>query len=137
MVERIVKACGGSVKGKTISILGLTFKPNTDDMRDSASLVIIPGLQKLGAKIRAFDPEGMSEAKRFLKNVEYCEDAYDCMEGAHAAVVLTEWDQFRALDISRMEKSLKDRVFVDLRNIYGKDEFKGTKLEYSSIGRPV
>ncbi len=136
MVERIVKACDGTVKGKTIAILGLTFKPNTDDMRESASIVIVNGLQKLGAKVRAYDPEGMEEAKRFLKNVTYCKDAYDCMDGANAAVVVTEWDQFRALDIKRTESLLKDGVFVDLRNIYKKSEFDSSKLKYSSIGRP-
>jgi len=136
MVDRIVSACGGSVKGKTIAILGLTFKPNTDDMRESPSLVIIPELQKLGAKVRAFDPEGMKEAQRFLKNVTYCSDAYDCMTGANAAVVLTEWNQFRALDIAKTEELLKDKVFVDLRNIYQKDELEGSSLKYSSIGRP-
>lgn len=137
MVGRIVKACGGSVKGKTLAILGLTFKPNTDDMRESASLVIIPELQKLGANIRAYDPEGMEEAKPLLKKVTYCKDAYDCMDGAHAAVVLTEWNQFRALDIKRTERLLKDKVFVDLRNIYSKDELSDSKLKYSSIGRPA
>ncbi len=136
MAQRIVAACGGSVKGKTIAILGLTFKPNTDDMRESPSLVIIPELQKLGASIRAYDPEGMEEARRFLKKVTYCTDAYDCMTGANAAVVVTEWDEFRALDIKRTEKLLSDQVFVDLRNIYPKDELAGSKLKYSSIGRP-
>lgn len=137
MVTRIVNACDGSVKGKTIAILGLTFKPNTDDMRESASLVIIPELQKLGAVIRAFDPEGMKEAASLLVDVTFCKDAYDCMTGANAAVVLTEWDQFRALDIERMEKLLIDRIFVDLRNIYHKNELSGSKLQYSSIGRPI
>lgn len=136
MVERIVKACGGSVKGKTIAILGLTFKPNTDDMRDSPSLVIIPELQKLGAAVRAYDPEGMGEAGRFFKNLTYCTDAYDCMSGANAAVIVTEWDQFRALDLGRVEKLLSDKIFVDLRNIYRKDEMAKTSLSYSSIGRP-
>ncbi len=136
MVGRIVKACGGSVSGKTLAILGLTFKPNTDDMRESPSLVIIPELQKLGATIRAYDPEGMEESRRFLKNVTYCKDAYDCMTGANAAVVVTEWDEFRALDIKRTEDLLSDRVFVDLRNIYPKNEMQGTKLAYTSIGRP-
>ncbi|MGB7337066.1 MAG: UDP-glucose/GDP-mannose dehydrogenase family protein [Salaquimonas sp.] len=137
MVTRIVNACDGSVKGKTIAILGLTFKPNTDDMRESASLVIIPELQKLGAVIRAFDPEGMKETASLLVDVTFCKDAYDCMTGANAAVVLTEWDQFRALDIERMEKLLIDRIFVDLRNIYHKNELSGSKLQYSSIGRPI
>ena len=136
MTDRIVKACGGSVNGKTIAILGLTFKPNTDDMRESASVVIVPGLQKLGATVRAYDPEGMEESKRFMKGVIYCKDAYDCMSGAHAAVVVTEWDQFRAFDIKRTESLLIDGVFVHLRNIYKKSEFASSKLKYTSIGRP-
>jgi UDPglucose 6-dehydrogenase len=136
MVDRIVRACGGSVKGKTIAILGLTFKPNTDDMREAPSLVVVPALQKLGAKIRAFDPEGMDEARSMLKGIEYCKGGYDAMTGAHAAVILTEWDQFRALDLEKVTSLLKDRVFVDLRNIYRKSEVASTKLNYHSIGRP-
>lgn len=134
MIDRITKACGGSVKDKTIAILGLTFKPNTDDMRDSPSLVIIPGLQKAGAKIRAFDPEGMDEAKDMLSDVVFCDDAYHCMEGADAAVIITEWDQFRALNLDRVAEMLKSKVLVDLRNIYPLDEVSG--LDYHSIGRP-
>ena len=134
MIDRITKACGGSVKDKTIAILGLTFKPNTDDMRDSPSLVIIPGLQQAGAKIRAFDPEGMDEAKHMLSEVEFCDDAYHCMEGADAAVIITEWDQFRALNLDRVAEMLKSKVLVDLRNIYPLDEVSG--LDYHSIGRP-
>ena len=135
MVERIVKACGGSVKGKTIAMLGLTFKPNTDDMRDAPSLVIIPGLQKLGAKIRAYDPEGMEEAKKSLQDVEYCDDAYDCMTGANAAVLLTEWNEFRALDLGRISEMLSDSTLIDLRNVYPLEEVGG--LNYHSIGRPL
>ncbi|MCB1386477.1 MAG: UDP-glucose/GDP-mannose dehydrogenase family protein [Nitratireductor sp.] len=137
MVERIAKACGGSVEGKTIAVLGLTFKPNTDDMRESPSLAIVPGLQKLGATVRAYDPEGMDEARAMLKKVAFCNDAYDCMTGAHAAVIVTEWDQFRALDLGQVAKLLKDRVFIDLRNIYRKEEVAGTGLHYHSIGRPA
>ena len=136
MVGRIVSACGGSVKGKTIAILGLTFKPNTDDMRDSPSLVIIPELQKLGASVRVYDPEGMKEAQRFLKKVAYCKDGYDAMQGANAAVIVTEWDQFRALDLDKVAGLLSDRVFVDLRNIYRREEVVDSRLKYSSIGRP-
>ena len=136
MVDRIVAACGGSVKGKTIAILGLTFKPNTDDMRESPSLVIVPGLQKLGATVRAYDPEGMEEARPMLKKVDYCESAHDCLEGADAAVIITEWDQFRALDLGKVASQLKDKVFVDLRNIYRKEEVEGTGLKYHSVGRP-
>lgn len=136
MADRIVAACGGSVEGKTIAILGLTFKPNTDDMREAPSLAVIPRLQKMGASIRAFDPEGMKEAKALLRNITFCSDAYDCMEGANAAVILTEWDQFRALDLARASRLLKDRIFVDLRNIYREEELSGHGLAYSSVGRP-
>jgi len=135
MVERIKAAMGGSVEGKTIAVLGLTFKPNTDDMRDAPSLVIVPGLQESGATIKAFDPEGMKEAAELLKNVVFCENAYDCMEGADAAVILTEWDQFRALDRKRMGELLKKPVMIDLRNIYTLDEVDD--LQYYSIGRPT
>ena len=134
MIDRIEKACGGSVSGKTIAILGLTFKPNTDDMRDSPSLVIVPGLQSRGATVRAYDPEGMEEAAGMLTNVEFCNDAYHCMDGADAAVILTEWDQFRALDLKRMAELLKTPTLVDLRNIYSLEQVG--ELDYHSIGRP-
>ncbi len=136
MVDRIVNACGGSVDGKTIAVLGLAFKPNTDDMREAPSLVIIPGLQKLGASIRTYDPESMGEATRHLENVAYTKDAYDCLAGADVAVILTEWDQFRALDLSRVSELLTDQVFIDLRNIYQAEELADTNLAYFSLGRP-
>lgn len=136
MADRVVRACGGSVAGKTIAVLGLTFKPNTDDMREAPSLVIIPALQKLGARIRAFDPEGIAEARKHFRNVEFAFDPYSCISGANAAVILTEWDQFRALDFARVASSLTDRVFIDLRNIYRKEEVGGFGLNYHSIGRP-
>ncbi|MEO0329108.1 MAG: UDP-glucose/GDP-mannose dehydrogenase family protein [Pseudomonadota bacterium] len=134
MIGRIEQALGGKVEGKTIAILGLTFKPNTDDMRDAPSLVIVPGLQEKGATIKAFDPEGMEEASNYLENVSYCKDAYDCMEGADAAVILTEWDQFRALDLQRVEELLSTPTLVDLRNIYPLEEV--AEMNYYSIGRP-
>ena len=134
MVSRIVKACGGSVEGKTIAVLGLTFKPNTDDMRDAPSLVIIPGLQALGAKIRAYDPQGMEEAATLLSDVEFCDDAYHAMTGADIAVILTEWDQFRALNLDRVAETLSSNTLIDLRNIYPLDEVG--ELDYHSIGRP-
>ena len=136
MIERIVRAAGGSVAGKTVAVLGLTFKPNTDDMRDAPSLVIIPGLQAKGAKIRAFDPEGMEEARRLLQGVDYCANAYDCVGDADLAVILTEWDQFRALDLRRLSRLLRDKVLVDLRNIYPLEEARDSGLSYFSIGRP-
>lgn len=134
MVDRIIKACKGSVDGKTIAILGLTFKPNTDDMRDAPSLVIIPGLQKAGATVRAYDPEGMEEAGKLLSNVEYAGDAYECLEGADATVIVTEWNQFRALDLDRVTSLMKSPTIVDLRNIYPLEEVGD--IDYHSIGRP-
>ncbi|MBO6813429.1 MAG: UDP-glucose/GDP-mannose dehydrogenase family protein [Rhizobiaceae bacterium] len=134
MVDRIIKACKGSVEGKTIAILGLTFKPNTDDMRDAPSLVIIPGLQKAGATIRAYDPEGMEEAGKLLSNVEYASDAYECLEDADATVIVTEWNQFRALDLDRVTSLMKSPTIVDLRNIYPLEEVGD--IDYHSIGRP-
>ena len=136
MAGRIIEACGGSVKGKTIAVLGVTFKPNTDDMRDSPSLDIIPALQAAGAEVRAFDPEGMKEAKELLTGVTWCNDAYEAMEGADALTVLTEWNEFRALDTARMKENLNAPVVVDLRNIYNPTEMKDAGFTYSCIGRP-
>lgn len=137
MAGRIIEACGGDVSGKTIAILGLTFKPNTDDMRESPSLDIIPALQKAGAKIRAYDPEGMEEAKPLLSEITYCSDAYETLEGADALAILTEWNQFRALDLHRVKTMLKTPVFVDLRNIYRPAEMQERGFSYHSIGRPA
>ena len=134
MISRIVKASGGSVEGKTLAILGLTFKPNTDDMRDAPSLIIIPGLQKLGAIIRAYDPEGMEEASTMFEDVEFCDDAYHAMTGSDIAAILTEWNQFRALNLSRVVETLSTKTLIDLRNIYPLDEVG--ELDYHSIGRP-
>ncbi|MBM3506485.1 MAG: UDP-glucose/GDP-mannose dehydrogenase family protein [Alphaproteobacteria bacterium] len=137
MAERIVHACGGSVQGKTIAVLGLTFKPNTDDMREAPSLVIVPALQKVGARIRAFDPEGMSEAKKHaeLDGVAFCNNAYETMEGADALVILTEWNEFRSLDLERARSLLRDPVMVDLRNIYRPEEVVAAGFSYTSVGR--
>jgi UDPglucose 6-dehydrogenase len=137
MADKIIAACGGSVKGKTIAVLGLTFKPNTDDMRDSPSLEIVPALQAAGAKIQAFDPEGMTEAKHMLKDVIFCEGAYQTLEGADALAVLTEWNEFRALDMERVKAALKSPVVIDLRNIWSPEEMAGAGFDYSSIGRPT
>jgi UDPglucose 6-dehydrogenase len=136
MAERVVAACGGSVKGLTVAVLGLTFKPNTDDMRDAASLVIVPMLQQAGATIRAFDPAGMEEAGKMMSGITFCSDAYDAMEGADAAVILTEWNEFRALDPARMASTLKKKILLDFRNIYKPSDMKAAGLIYSSIGRP-
>jgi len=134
MAAKIVEAFGG-VAGKRIAVLGLTFKPNTDDMRDAASLVILPALAKEGAKIRAYDPEGMSEAKKVL-DVEMCPDAYAALEGADGVVILTEWNEFRALDLKAAKRLLKHPLMVDLRNIYRPDEMAKAGFTYVSVGRP-
>ncbi|WP_374310929.1 UDP-glucose/GDP-mannose dehydrogenase family protein [Dongia sp.] len=136
MVDRIAAALGGSVVGKTISILGLTFKPNTDDMRDSPSLVIIPELIARGAKIRAHDPVGIEEARKHMPDIDYRQDAYDTMSGADAVVILTEWNSYRALDLGRVKTLMKAPVLVDLRNIYRPDEMAAFGFNYSSLGRP-
>ena len=134
MAEKIVKAFGG-VAGKTIAVLGLTFKPNTDDMREAPSLVILPELIKQGARVRCYDPEGMNEAKKHL-NVEMCADAYAALEGADGVVILTEWNEFRALDLKTAKRLLKRPLMVDLRNIYRPDEMAKAGFAYISIGRP-
>ncbi len=136
MAQKIIDALGGSVKGKTIALLGLTFKPNTDDMRDAPALDIVPTLQDEGAKVRAFDPEGMKEAKHLLKDVAFAAGPYDCVQGADAVVIITEWDQFRALDLDRMKDALKTPVVVDLRNIYRPAEMAAKGFTYVSVGRP-
>ncbi|HMK68271.1 MAG TPA: UDP-glucose/GDP-mannose dehydrogenase family protein [Stellaceae bacterium] len=135
MAEKIVKACGGSVAGKTLAILGLAFKPNTDDMREAPSLTIVPTLQELGAEIRAFDPEGMTEAKKLLPGIAFATDAYDAMRGADAAVLLTEWNEFRALDLERVKSLLKTPTLIDLRNVYKPTEMAAAGFFYFSIGR--
>ena len=134
MAEKIVAAFGG-VSGKTVAVLGLTFKPNTDDMRESPSLVILPELIKQGARVRCYDPEGMNEAKKHLQ-VEMCPDAYAALEGADGVVILTEWNEFRALDLEAAKRLLKRPLMVDLRNIYRPDEMAKIGFVYVSIGRP-
>ena len=136
MAEKIVAACDGSVDGKTIAILGLTFKPNTDDMRDAPSLDIIPALQQAGATIQAFDPEGMDEARALMSDLVWCESAYDAMKDADAVAVLTEWNAFRALDLEQAKNLLKKPVMIDLRNVYDPDLMAAAGFFYSSIGRP-
>jgi len=136
MADRVVAACGGSVAGKVLAVLGLTFKPNTDDMRDSPSLAILPALREAGAQIRAFDPEGMAEARKLMPELDYCEGAYATMEGADALILITEWNEFRGLDLGRVKRLLRRPVVVDLRNIYEPDEMTAAGLSYHSIGRP-
>ena len=136
MADKVLDACGGSVTGKTIAVLGLAFKPNTDDMRDAPSLAIIPALQSLGANVRAFDPESMAQARPLLPNVEFCDEPYACVEGAHALVIVTEWDAFRALDMDRVKAALAEPVVVDLRNIYRPADMARRGFRYVSVGRP-
>jgi UDPglucose 6-dehydrogenase len=135
MGRKVIAACGGSVRGKTIAVLGLTFKPNTDDMRDAPSIAIIAALQDAGARVRAFDPEGMEQARAVLMDVEYAQDAYGCAEGADALVIVTEWDVFRALDLGRLKTVLNQPVVVDLRNVYRAEEMTRRGFTYLSIGR--
>jgi UDPglucose 6-dehydrogenase len=135
MAAKIIRACGGSVKGKRIAVLGLTYKPNTDDMRDAPSLVIVPMLQQAGASIVAFDPEGAAHAAPLLPGVEFASGPYACLEGADALVVITEWDAFRALDLARVKAALREPVVVDLRNIYPQGAMRALGFRYEGIGR--
>jgi UDPglucose 6-dehydrogenase len=137
MARKIISAVGGDVEGKTIAVLGLAFKPNTDDMRDAPSLDIIPSLQAAGAHVKAFDPESMHEARKTLTGVEFASNPYACIEGADALVIITEWDQFRALDLDRVKASLKKPVIVDLRNVYAPDEMCSNGFSYTGVGRPL
>ncbi|HEX3524809.1 MAG TPA: UDP-glucose/GDP-mannose dehydrogenase family protein [Stellaceae bacterium] len=136
MADKIIAACGGTVAGKAIAVLGLTFKPNTDDMRDSPSLAILPRLAAAGATIRAFDPAGVDEARNLMPDLVYCDDAYEAADGADALVLLTEWNEFRALDLARVGRLLAGPLVIDLRNIYQPAEMAAAGLSYVSIGRP-
>ena len=135
MAKKIIRAMGGDVSGKTISVLGLTFKPGTDDMREAPSLDIIPALQDAGAKVRAYDPAGIVEAEKLLKDVEFTSGPYLCAEGADALVIITEWNEFRALDTNRLKEIMAGDVVVDLRNIYSPDDMKNRGFTYVSVGR--
>jgi UDPglucose 6-dehydrogenase len=139
MARKIASAFGGNgnVRGKFVAVLGLTFKPNTDDMRDSPSIPLITALQDMGAEIRAFDPVGMPQAKKVLENVTFCKDAYDCAKGAHAVVIVTEWEQFRALDLKELASIMARSVIVDLRNIYSPDEVRRSGFHYCGVGLPL
>jgi UDPglucose 6-dehydrogenase len=135
MADKIIRACGGSVRGKAIAVLGLTFKPNTDDMRSAPSLIIVPVLQEAGAKVTAFDPKGGKAARELLPGVDFAEGPYDCLAGADALVIITEWEAFRALDLARVKAAMRHPVVVDLRNIYRPDEMEALGFAYESIGR--
>jgi len=135
MARKVVQALGGSVRGKTIAVLGLTFKPNTDDTRDSPAIPLITALHDLGAIVRGYDPAGMEQAKPLLPDVHYCRSAYSAAEGADAVVIATEWEQFRALDLTRLKGVMMQPVIVDLRNIYRADEMRRAAFRYVPIGR--
>ena len=135
MGRKVVQALGGEAHGKTVALLGLTFKANTDDMRDSPALAIVRALQDAGATVRAYDPEGMEQARALLDDVTYCGDAYEAMAGADAAVIVTEWDAFRALDFDRAKKLLKDPLLVDLRNLYDRADVERHGFRYVAVGR--
>jgi UDPglucose 6-dehydrogenase len=135
MVDRVRQAVGGSLKGKIVALLGLTFKPNTDDMREAPSLAIGPALMEGGAKVQAHDPEGIPEARKLMPDLAYCDDPYAAMTGADALVLMTEGNSYRALDLRRMKAALKQPIVIDLRNIYRPDEMRAAGFQYSSIGR--
>ncbi len=137
MADKVIGACGGTVQGKTIGVLGLTFKPNTDDMREAPSLAIIQALQGAGAKVQAYDPIRPAEAAQLLPGVDLASDAEGAMRDADALVIVTEWDEFRALDWLRVKALLKAPVLVDLRNIYAPREMAALGFHYVSVGRPV
>jgi UDPglucose 6-dehydrogenase len=136
MAEKVIAAMGGDVSGKTIGVLGLAFKPNTDDMRDAPSLDIVPALIAAGAIVKAYDPEAMEEASHMMDGIHYAKNPYEALDGADAMVIITEWDQFRALDLDRVKNTLAGNVVVDLRNIYEASDMVKRGFTYSSIGRP-
>jgi UDPglucose 6-dehydrogenase len=135
MARKVANALGGNLRNKTIAVLGLAFKPDTDDMREAPSIPLITGLCDMGAKVRAFDPASMKEARRELPDIDYCDDAYACADGADALVIVTEWVQFRALDLPRLKRIMKQPIMVDLRNVYRPDEMAELGFVYSSVGR--
>ena len=135
MARKVSKALDGQVRGKSIAVLGLTFKPNTDDMRDSPAISVIQSLQDMGAVIRAYDPAGMTQARTFLNAVTYSEDAYACAAGADALVIITEWEQFRALDLDRLQQTMAQPIIIDLRNVYRLSDMLKHGFRYLSVGR--
>ena len=135
MARKVLAAVGGNLRDKTVAVLGLTFKPNTDDMRDSPSIPLITALQDMGAKVRGYDPEGMAQAREVLSNVTYADGPYDCAKGADVLVIVTEWEQFRALDLDAIKAAMNKPVIVDLRNIYPAEEMKKHGFAYTGVGR--
>jgi UDPglucose 6-dehydrogenase len=137
MARKVASILGGSLRGKTVALLGLTFKPNTDDMRESPSIPLVTALQDLGATIRAYDPEGIEQARSELSDVTYCDGPYSCAEGADALVIVTEWEQFRALDLESLKQKMANPAIVDLRNIYRPSDVVAHGFKYESVGRPT
>jgi len=135
MARKVANAVGTSLRGKTIAVLGLTFKPDTDDMREAPSIPLVTGLLDMGAKVRAHDPVGMEQARKELPEIEYCDDPYLCAKGADALVLVTEWVQYRAMDLERLRREMAQPVVVDLRNIYRPDEMAAHGFIYESVGR--
>jgi UDPglucose 6-dehydrogenase len=135
MARKVIQACGGSIRGKTIAVLGLTFKPNTDDMRDAPSISLVTALEDAGAIVRGYDPENMEQARQVLPELQLAENAYDCLAGAEAMVIVTEWDEFRALDLPRVKTLLASPVVVDLRNIYRPENMARMGFVYVSVGQ--
>ncbi len=135
MARKVLAAAGGNLRDKTVAVLGLTFKPNTDDMRDSPSIPLITALQDMGAQVRAYDPEGMEQARAVLNAVTYTKDAYDCAKGADVLVIVTEWEQFRALDLDALRAAMTNPVMVDLRNVYPSEDAVKYGFSYSGVGR--
>jgi UDPglucose 6-dehydrogenase len=136
MARKVANAFGGSIRGKSIAVLGVTFKPDTDDMRDAPSIPLITALQDMGAEVRIFDPVGMQQAKKVFENVTFSENAYRCAKGCHALVIVTEWEQFRALDLKELSAIMACPVIVDLRNIYSQEEVERNGFLYCGVGRP-
>ncbi|MCW5733617.1 MAG: UDP-glucose/GDP-mannose dehydrogenase family protein, partial [Enhydrobacter sp.] len=136
MAQKVIDFCGGSVAGLTVGVLGLTFKPDTDDMRDAPSLDIVPALQAAGAKVVAFDPEGMAEAAKLMKDITFTETAYEAAKNADVLVVITEWAEFRGLDPRRVKEAMRRPCIVDLRNIFDPEEMRGLGFTYEGVGRP-
>ena len=136
MARKVATALGGSARGKTVAVLGLTFKPNTDDMREAPSIPLITALHDMGARVRAYDPVGMQQARQILPDVTYCDNPYACAKGADALVIVTEWEEFRALDFEQLKSVMAQPVMVDLRNIYRPEEIAKLGFRYLSIGRP-
>jgi UDPglucose 6-dehydrogenase len=134
MSKKVLAACGGTVRGKTVGLLGLAFKPNTDDMREAPSLALALALADAGAKLRVYDPEAMAQARSHLPEAEFCRDAYDCATGAEALVIVTEWDMFRALDFRRLGEVMAARTLVDLRNVYSSEDVRRRGFAYFGVG---